>query len=72
MSLGEENTPLVNFIEIDFVYDLDSQRTVDFAPSLVLTDMSQLLERHVDLVVEVAHPRAIREFAPDICFRSRG
>jgi len=54
------------FIEIDFVYDLNSQRTAELDPYLVLTDIRQLHERHVDLVVEAAHPEAVREFAPDI------
>ena len=55
-----------DFIEIDFVYDLDPQRTTDLKPSLVLTSMSQLPDRNVDLVVEAAHPQAVRDLAADI------
>jgi len=55
-----------DLMEIDFVYDVDSQRTAELEPSSVLTDVSQLQQRHVDLVVEAAHPLAVRELGPQV------
>ena len=55
-----------DFIQIDFVYDVDPQRTANLKSSLVLTNMNQLPDRNVDLVVEAAHPQAVRDLAPKI------
>jgi aspartate dehydrogenase len=55
-----------DLMEIDFVYDVDSQRTAELKPSSVLKDVSQLQQRHVDLVVEAAHPLAVRELGPQV------
>ncbi len=59
-----------DFLEIDFVYDLDPQRTAHLEPSLVLNTTAQLHERNVDLVVEAAHPQAVRDFVPQIIARA--
>ena len=56
--------------QIDFVYDVDSQKTAALEPSVQLKRLSQLADRDIDLVVEAAHPQAVKDLGPEIITRA--
>jgi aspartate dehydrogenase len=53
-------------MEVDFVYDKDPQKTESLHPSMILNSVNDLIERPVHLVVEVAHPQAVRDLGMKI------
>ena len=51
---------------VEFVYEPLQEKTKDLDSSIVMQDMSMALEKDVDLVVEAADFRAVKDFAQKI------
>ncbi len=51
---------------VEFVYEPLEEKTKDLDSSIVMEDMTMALEKDVDLVVEAADFRAVKDFAPQI------
>lgn len=53
-------------IGVDFIYDPDRSRTASLPRDIVLEKPQDVLSRKVDLVVEAANPKVVRDYAPSI------
>ena len=54
------------FAEIGFVHEVDRERTKELDPSLLTASVEEALERGADLVVETAHPAAVKMLGPKV------
>jgi aspartate dehydrogenase len=53
-------------LEIRFVYEPDMGKTSGLDKSIVLNDIDEIFNMKVDLVIEAADFRAVKEYAPEI------
>ena len=54
------------FIDVDFVYDALPEKTQSLPHAQVLKSIEGLQKRSVDLVIEAAHPQAVKEWGTAI------
>ena len=55
-----------NGMEVVFIHDADPDRLTDVEDELILFDLSEFETRRPDLVVEMAHPDATKQWGPTI------
>ncbi len=55
-----------NELDVSFVYDPVEDKTKDLAPSKILASSDEITSQDVDLVVEAADFRVVKEYAPII------
>jgi len=57
-------------IQIDFIYDFDPDKRQSIPPGLVIESMDESRNFRPDLIVEAAHPEAVRQFAGSVLERT--